>query len=369
VPSNRRNGPNRQIPTRRPKVAGLRNRDTTYGETLQAEAREARLDAGEETASGDQGASREAAAAEAERSSGAAGGEKPSAGAEPSSGAAAGGADAEFSPAANEAEPSGTEFGEAGSSGDAEPSQSLGTTAEVKQPSTAAGAESEPSPSVEPVAAATTADRHGTFGHAAERHDAAGGGEGEDAGGGVAMMVRTDAGQPEASDRAPVWRGTWALWVATVVLAGLAVWFGVGWYGLRYSGPEANEALVSAGATSEVNGQITDAVEKVFSYDFNDTAKTETAARDLLVGPAVQRYNELFAVVKEQAPQQQLIVTTTVKNSAVTRLQGDRAELLLFVDQHAMRANTGESNTGPAQISVSAEKQGDRWKITQITLR
>lgn len=283
MPSNRRNGPNRQTPTRRPKVAGRRKRDATYGEALQTEAQEVQapqapqeaqeacLAAGEEAATSDEAsASREAASVEA-------------------------------TPAEAEA---------VGSSG------------------------GEP-----------------------ERAD-------------VPMMMQIEAGQPKAANRVPTWRGSsWALWVATVVFAGLAVWFGIESYVVRYSGAAANEALVSAGATSEVNGQISDAVEKLFSYDFNDTAKTENAARDLLVGGAVQRYDELFKVVKEQAPQQQLIVTTVVKSSAVTRLQGDRAELLLFVDQHAMRANTGESNTGPAQISVSAEKQGDRWKITQITLR
>ncbi|MER7083728.1 hypothetical protein, partial [Saccharopolyspora kobensis] len=161
----------------------------------------------------------------------------------------------------------------------------------------------------------------------------------------------------------------WPLWVATAVLIGLAGWFGFEAYSARYTGAAANEAMVSAGATSEVSGQVSDAVEKLFSYDFNDTAKTEAAAKELLTGAAVQRYEELFAVVKQQAPQQQLIVTTTVKERSVTRLQGDRAELLLFVDQHARRANAPGENAGPAQISVSAEKQGDAWKISQITLR
>lgn len=160
-----------------------------------------------------------------------------------------------------------------------------------------------------------------------------------------------------------------ALAAGAVVCAGLAVWFGVEAYTTYFTGPAANGALVSAGETSEVNGQVKDAVEKLFSYDFNDTAKTERAAKDLLVGSAVQKYDDLFAVVKQQAPQQQLIVTTTVKSSAVTWLQGDRAEVLLFVDQHAMRANNGQSNDGPAQLSVGVEKQGDRWKIDRITLR
>ncbi|TDC94187.1 hypothetical protein E1161_09210 [Saccharopolyspora aridisoli] len=185
--------------------------------------------------------------------------------------------------------------------------------------------------------------------------------------------TETEDAEPESSKSEVAESGEagkpWVLWGVTALLFALAIFFGVSAYTTYNTGPAANEALTSAGATSEVNGQVSDGIEKLFSYDFNDTAKTENAAKDLLVGPAVQKYDELFALVKQQAPQQQLIVTTTVKNSAVTRLEGDRAEVLIFVDQHAMRANTGESNIGPAQLSVSAEKQGDKWKITQLTLR
>jgi Mce-associated membrane protein len=185
--------------------------------------------------------------------------------------------------------------------------------------------------------------------------------------------TETEDAEPESSKSDVAESGDagkpWVLWGVTALLFALAIFFGVSTYTTYNTGPAANEALTSAGATSEVNGQVSDGIEKLFSYDFNDTAKTENAAKDLLVGPAVQKYDELFALVKQQAPQQQLIVTTTVKNSAVTRLEGDRAEVLVFVDQHAMRANTGESNIGPAQLSVSAEKQGDKWKITQLTLR
>lgn len=162
---------------------------------------------------------------------------------------------------------------------------------------------------------------------------------------------------------------SWLLWGATAVLLAAAIVFGLLAYTTYYQGPMANKAMISAGETSEVKGQVEDGVQKLFSYDFKDTAKTEKAAKELLTGDAVKKYNDLFAVVKEQAPKQQLIVTTTVKNSAVTQLQDDRAQVLVFVDQHALRSSTGESNIGPAQLSVTTEKQGDAWKITDLTIR
>jgi Mce-associated membrane protein len=157
------------------------------------------------------------------------------------------------------------------------------------------------------------------------------------------------------------------LLVLAVVCGVLAFWFHSEVQALSDEGPGANEVLVDPAATSEVNGQVTDAVQKVFSYDFADTGKTERAAKDLLVGPAIQEYEQLFTTVKQQAPQQKLVVTTTVKSSGVTRLQGDRGEVLLFVDQNAVRTDIGRNNVGPAQILVGVEKQGDQWKINRIT--
>lgn len=154
----------------------------------------------------------------------------------------------------------------------------------------------------------------------------------------------------------------------SVVFALLAALFGANALGLT-GGSQSNEALVDKAATSEVNGQVDDAVSKVFSYDFANTGKTEDAANKVLVGRAVQQYHDLFATVKQQAPQQKLVVTTTVKSSGVTRLQGDQAQVLVFVDQNATRTTTGENNVGPAQISIGVVKQGDQWKINSITQR
>lgn len=157
-----------------------------------------------------------------------------------------------------------------------------------------------------------------------------------------------------------------AMVAATVVLAGLATWFGIE----AYAAANGNQALSDQATTSEVNGQISDGVEKIFSYDFADTGKTEQAAKDLLTGGAVGEYNQLFTTVKQQAPIQKLVVTTTVKASSVTRLEGDRAEVLLFVDQNATRTDVGgQPSVGPAQVVINAEKHGDDWKIARITQR
>lgn len=162
---------------------------------------------------------------------------------------------------------------------------------------------------------------------------------------------------------------TAVLLVLTVVCAALSFWFLSEENALHNEGPGANQALTDPAATSEVKSKITGAVQQVFSYDFTNTAKTENAAKNLLVGPATQQYNELYAVVKQLVPQQKLVLTTSVQASAVTMLQGDRAQLLLIVNQVDTRTDTGQSNSDTAQLSIGAVKQGNDWKIEQITQR
>ncbi|MEV4728919.1 hypothetical protein [Saccharopolyspora sp. NPDC049426] len=312
MPTNRRSGTNRQPAARRPKVAGLRKRPTSPASSEET-AKTEEEDQVNGTAVTDQPEAAEPEAAE---------------------------------PEAAVAETASAEPETAGSES-AEPESQVSEAVAADEPSSA-----EESSAVEPEPSGTAEVETQDAGtQDAETEDAEAEGSKSD------VAESGETGKP------------WVLWGATALLFALALFFGVSTYTTYNTGPAANEALTSAGETSEVNGQVSDGIEKLFSYDFNDTAKTENAAKDLLVGSAVQKYDELFALVKQQAPQQQLIVTTTVKNSAVTRLEGDRAEVLVFVDQHAMRANTGESNIGPAQLSVSAEKQGDKWKITQLTLR
>ncbi|TDD76556.1 hypothetical protein E1293_26990 [Actinomadura darangshiensis] len=127
-----------------------------------------------------------------------------------------------------------------------------------------------------------------------------------------------------------------------------------------------NQALTDNGRTSEVKGQITTAVNTAFSYNYADVAKTEKAAQEVLTGKAVQQYNQLFALVRKQAPQQKQVLTTTVTDSAVKSLTADRARLLIFADQRNTRTDKNQTSYSAAVFAVNAIHVGDKWKITNI---
>ena len=99
-----------------------------------------------------------------------------------------------------------------------------------------------------------------------------------------------------------------------------------------------NTALTDSAATSEVTGQVTSAINTIFSYDYTDLAETQRAASGLLTGAATCQYNQLFTSIQQQAPQQKLVVTVTVTNTGVELLDGDRARLLVFATQSSTSA-------------------------------
>jgi Mce-associated membrane protein len=159
----------------------------------------------------------------------------------------------------------------------------------------------------------------------------------------------------------------WVLPVALVLvgllLGGLGTFFLVKSRSVSY-----DAALVDSATTSAVNGQIREAVEKSFSYNFADVESTEKAAKELLTGKALCQYNAVFGPVKEVAPQQKLVVTVRVVSSAVSSLRDGRATVLVFADQVTTRTTDNQSGGGTAMLRVSAIDDGGRWKIDNMEM-
>jgi Mce-associated membrane protein len=170
-----------------------------------------------------------------------------------------------------------------------------------------------------------------------------------------------DADEP-ARTRSPLLLPLVLVLVAAV-LACLGFWFQTRSRDVRF-----NEALVDTGGTTEVNGQAREAVEKAFSYNFADVSATEKAANELLVGKAKCQYNAIFGPVKTLAPEQKLVVTVKVVSSGVTSLDGDRATVLLFIDQVTTRTTDNQTGGGFAMMRVGAQRSDGRWKVDNMEM-
>jgi Mce-associated membrane protein len=154
--------------------------------------------------------------------------------------------------------------------------------------------------------------------------------------------------------------------VVAVVLAGLAVFFR-GKANDLTSG-DTNTALTDSAATSQVTSQLTNAIKQTFSYNYTDLGSTEKAVKENLTGKALCEYNLLFGEVKQYAPQQKIILDTTVRQLAVVRIDGDRAEALVYIDQLSTRVDVNKTVAVGGQFAVQAHREGNHWKITEFDM-
>ncbi|MFC8537661.1 hypothetical protein ACFUJY_27645 [Streptomyces sp. NPDC057249] len=157
------------------------------------------------------------------------------------------------------------------------------------------------------------------------------------------------------------------LCVLTLLLGAIAAWAFTSAASLRDDPARQNTALTDISRTSEVKGQITEAVGAVFSYDYASPTKAEAAVTKYLTGKAVQQHADMLAEVRAQAPKQKLVLTTTVTDSGVEMLDGDRARLLIYADQRNTRTGKSEETTyAAAMFSVDAVRKGGSWRISAI---
>ena len=132
-----------------------------------------------------------------------------------------------------------------------------------------------------------------------------------------------------------------------------------------------NTALTDAARTSQVKGSVTTAVNKLFSYDYTDPARTDDAVGGLLTGAAVKQYATMLSAVRADATKLKLVLTTTVTDCGLEQLDGDRAQLLVFADQQDTTAAAGasassDSESSPAMFTVSAVLVKGAWRISSI---
>jgi len=182
-----------------------------------------------------------------------------------------------------------------------------------------------------------------------------------------ADLAEAEAEVGKDTDRAsPNWTLVWTvtLIVVAVLLAGLAVWFR-GEANSRSEGADVNnQALTDTARASEAVGQLRAAIEKSLTYNYTDLDSTAKAVKDNLSGRALCEYDKLFGQVQKLAPEQKLVLTTRVREIGLTRLEGDHAQLLVFVDQTTTRADQNQTTASGAQFDINAERQDGKWRIT-----
>ncbi|MGH3909904.1 MAG: hypothetical protein ACRDRM_03645 [Pseudonocardiaceae bacterium] len=151
-----------------------------------------------------------------------------------------------------------------------------------------------------------------------------------------------------------------------VIALVLAAWFRGEANQLSGSAAASNSALVDVGTTAQVSGQVRAAVERIYSYDFARLDDNERAAGEVITGPFAADFREQFALVRKLAPEQQAVVVARVLNLGVKMLDGDRAIVVLFIDQQASRGIETSQLSVAGRLTVTAQRVDGNWKIADI---
>ncbi|MFC9165100.1 hypothetical protein ACFTZ8_30355 [Streptomyces fungicidicus] len=155
--------------------------------------------------------------------------------------------------------------------------------------------------------------------------------------------------------------------VAALLVAG-GCGFLYGAHQLESDGAARNRALTDTGATDRVAGEVGNALARVFSYTPDGTAAAERSARTVLGGRAARQYQDLFGQVRDELTEQRVTLSTRAVRTGVIELDGDRARLLVFLDQTSRRGDDA-ATTAAAQLTVTARLENDRWLIVDLKAR
>ena len=128
------------------------------------------------------------------------------------------------------------------------------------------------------------------------------------------------------------------------------------------------DASMHAAETAAVDSvrAASDTTVKMLSYRPDTVDRDLGAARDLLTGNLLNDYTSLTnEVVIPGAKQKQISAVATVPGAASVSASGDRAVVLVFVNQTVIIGSGPPTNTA-SSVRVTLQKQSGRWLVSSF---
>ncbi|MGH3435703.1 MAG: hypothetical protein ACRDRN_04475 [Sciscionella sp.] len=176
--------------------------------------------------------------------------------------------------------------------------------------------------------------------------------------------------------RSRKWLLPTCLIVIAVVLAAFAAFAGVMWRQAKDS--SGNSALTDAATTNQATTQVSNALNTLLAFDYKKPNKNDQAVKNLIDGKLGDcgssgkvGYDKLMGVLKQQGPKQQLTLRSTVLKAGVQQLQGDRAQLLVLLDQEYSKGagKAAKQSSAVVAATVQAVNKNGGWKLRSLCLQ
>jgi Mce-associated membrane protein len=119
----------------------------------------------------------------------------------------------------------------------------------------------------------------------------------------------------------------------------------------------------AAGALSAAK----EAVPAILSYDYRHLAADQQRAHAYMTSSYRKKYDELFAVIKDNAPTTKTIVKAlTPVDTGVVRASGDRVQVLVFFDLPTTNAKNSKPIPYQQYATVTMVEQGGSWLVDDV---
>jgi Mce-associated membrane protein len=181
----------------------------------------------------------------------------------------------------------------------------------------------------------------------------------------VETAITLDVGDshPETASEEPAQKAgfSWSRLAAFVILPVIAMLLGAAAGYLKWEDSSRRDAET---ARSQAVAAAKDSTVALLSYKPDTVEKDLGAARDRLTGTFLDAYTQLVnTVVIPGAKEKKISALATVPAAAPVSAKGDRAVVLLFVDQTVTVGADAPTNT-TSSVRVTLDKVGGRWLIS-----
>jgi Mce-associated membrane protein len=123
-------------------------------------------------------------------------------------------------------------------------------------------------------------------------------------------------------------------------------------------------------AVEEATGTARAAAERaavpLLSYDFRTLDADQESAHGVITSEYRSDYDDLFELIRENAPSTKTAVEVEVIGSAIVRAGEDRAEILLFVNRPTTNKATEEPVVYKDQVTLTMERAGEDWLVDDL---
>jgi Mce-associated membrane protein len=186
-----------------------------------------------------------------------------------------------------------------------------------------------------------------------------------DAGTDGGFEARKLAPQPTSGFVVPAWLLA-GLVVAIAIFVGLSVW-----QANRNDEPDGSRGATSSDLTPSDARDAQVAAEKaavaILAYDYRDLEGSRDAALPYLTDDYREKYDQLFEVLQENAPNTKTIVRAELVASAVGLVGEDRIQVLVFVNRPTLNADLTEPEVYKDQATLTMVEVDGEWLVDNMT--